>query len=113
MKVFEQVRIDLEQVQRRRIGHPRRFHETQQQEEVVQLGSLLAKVPLVADQGGAAEDLPEAGPQQGQVQRPTSTFRRTAVPPRLSSPNSLETPAPPRIPVTCAYCTSTLTPIQR
>ena len=33
MKLFEQIRIDLEQIQRRRVRHPRRFHEAQQQEE--------------------------------------------------------------------------------
>src|SRR4029079_1034600 len=111
--MFEEVGIDLEQIQRRRVWHPRRFHEAEEQEEIVQLGRLLAKVPLVADQRGATEDFREARSQQGQAQRPTSTFTRTAVPPRLSSPKSLEMPAVPRTPVTCVYCTSMLTPTQR
>src|SRR5262245_56142242 len=47
MKLFEQVGIHLEQIQRRGIGHPRGFHETEEQEEIVQLRRLFPQFPLV------------------------------------------------------------------
>src|SRR5580658_9647401 len=34
MEVFEEVRVDLEQIQRRRVGHPGRLHEAQQEEQI-------------------------------------------------------------------------------
>ena len=37
VELFEEVRIDLEEVQRRRVRDAGRLHEAQQQEKVVQL----------------------------------------------------------------------------
>ena len=48
MKLIEHVGIDLEKVERRGIGKTRGFHETEQQEEIVQLGGLQAQLTLVS-----------------------------------------------------------------
>src|SRR5262245_7003566 len=57
MELFQQIGIDLEQVERRGIGQRRPFHETEQQEQVVQLGGLLAQFGLVAAERHAAHEL--------------------------------------------------------
>jgi hypothetical protein len=63
MKLLEQVWINLEQIQGRRIRHARRFHEAQEQEEIAQLGGLLTQIALVARERGALENLREVGAQ--------------------------------------------------
>src|SRR4029077_8954763 len=115
VKLFEQVGIDLEQVERGGIGDACRFHEAEQQEQVVQFGGLLAEIALVAAECGTLEDLCEPLPQNRKVQRPTPTITlaRTEVPPRSSSPASLERPAVPRMPGMCVRCTSTARPMSR
>jgi hypothetical protein len=90
MELFEEVRVNLEQIQGRRIGHPGRLHETQEQEEIVQFRRLLSKIAFVAAQRGAAQDLRNTRPQKRQRQRATMTFRRSAVPPRLFSSDAWE-----------------------
>ena len=57
VELFEKIGINLEQIERRRIGQRGRFHEAEKQEKIVELGGLLAKLSLVTDQGGAPEDL--------------------------------------------------------
>ncbi len=57
VELLEQVRIDLEKIERRRIGQRRRFHETQEQEEIVEFGRLLTQLKLVAAKGDAVHEL--------------------------------------------------------
>src|SRR5580765_7069233 len=94
MKLLEQVRIDLEQVEGRRIRQRGRFHETQQEKEIVQLGGLLAEHLLVAPERDTLHDVGEVTAVLRElfvpVHRPTMTRKRKAVPPRSSSLNSFE-----------------------
>ena len=57
VKLFEQVGIDVEEVQRRRIRQPDDLHVAEQQEEVVQLGGLQAQLALVGAVGRAVEEV--------------------------------------------------------
>jgi hypothetical protein len=59
VELLEQVGVHLEQIERRWIGQRGRFHEAEKQEEIVELGGLLAKLSLVTDQSGAPEDVGE------------------------------------------------------
>jgi hypothetical protein len=60
VELLEQVGVHLEQIERRRIGQCRRFHEAEKQEKIVELGGLLTKLSLVTDEGGAPKDVGEA-----------------------------------------------------
>src|SRR5581483_10176091 len=103
MKLLEQVRVDFKQVERCGIRQRRRFHEAQQQKQVVQLRGLLAKVVLVAADGRAVKDVADTVEE---VHLPTSTLKRTAMPPRSFSLRSFEMPDAPRMPDTRVNCTS-------
>src|SRR5207244_4019088 len=113
MKLFEEVGIDLEQIQRGGVRHASRFHETEQEEQIVELRRLLPDLALVPPERRPAQDIREAGPNQRQGHRPTSILTRIAVPPRSSSPNAFETPAVPSTPGTCVYSASMPTPTHR
>ena len=73
VELFEQVRVDLEQIERGRIGQRGRFHEAQEQEQIVELGRLLAQLVFVAPQGGAAQEVSESTAEQRQLVRPRPT----------------------------------------
>src|SRR5207244_3190803 len=117
MELFEQVRIDLEQIQCRRIGQADGFHEAEQHEQIRQVGRLLTQRALVASRRRAVEDVGEAPlpdrQRQWPVHRPTSTRARTDTPPKSCSPASFEIPSAPRMPGMCVYCTSPLTATHR
>src|SRR5947208_15714823 len=55
VELLEEVRVHLEQVQRRRVRQAYRFHVAQEQKQVVQLGGLLPNFPLVRRENGAAK----------------------------------------------------------
>src|SRR4029079_4905993 len=100
MKLLEQVGINLEQVECRRVGQGRRFHEAEKKEQIVELRGLLTELSLVSDHGGATEDVGETAADKGPAHRPTITFIRAAMPPRSVSPTSCEMPPVPRMPGT-------------
>ena len=60
VELLEQVRIDLEQIERGGIGQRGRFHEAEQQKQIVQLGGLLPQLLLVAAEGRAVHEVAEA-----------------------------------------------------
>src|SRR5712691_11252237 len=47
VELFEEVRIDVEQVDRRGIREPDQLHEALQHEQIVEVDELLAQLPLV------------------------------------------------------------------
>jgi hypothetical protein len=57
VELFEQVRIDLEQVERGGVGQGGRFHEAEEQEEIVEFGGLLPEIVLVAAEGHTVHEL--------------------------------------------------------
>src|SRR5438105_4342212 len=111
VELIQEVRVDLEQIECGGVRHARGFHEAEEQEEIVQLRGLLPQVALVAREHGAAQDVAQAVPDQREAHRPTRILSRIALPPRLSSPKSFETPPLPRMPPTrvCAYSPAILT----
>jgi lipase chaperone LimK len=65
VELFEEIWIDLEEIERRRIRKGRRLHEAQKQKQIVQLGGLLPKVVLVATERDAVHELPQAAAKGG------------------------------------------------
>ena len=57
MKLIEQVGIDVEQVERRRIGQADDLHVAEQQEEIVQLSGLQPQLTLVVPVGHAVQEV--------------------------------------------------------
>jgi len=100
VELFEQVRINFEQMQRGWVRHADGLHKTQQQKEIVQFGGLLAKTALVPTERGAAQYVGQGGEQvrRGQRPLPTSTLMWKAVPPKFVSPKAWEIPPLPRMP---------------
>src|SRR5262249_21052018 len=121
MKLLEQVRIDLEEIQRRGIGQRRRFHEAQQREEIVEVRGLPPELALVGAERHAAQHFLEMLTPLEEISEevvgpghfPTIIFTRTDVPPRFFSLASFDTPSLPRISGTYDQCTSPAMPIQR
>jgi hypothetical protein len=59
VKLLEHVGIDGKQIQRRGIRQADDLHVTQQQEEIVQLGGLLAQLALVGAVSHAMKEIPD------------------------------------------------------
>ena len=57
VELFEQVGIDLEEIKRGGIGQRGRFHEAEEQEEIVEFGGLLPGIVLVAAEGHTVHEL--------------------------------------------------------
>jgi hypothetical protein len=55
MKLIEEIRIDVEEVERRRVGQPHDLHVAQQKEEIVQLSGLQPQLTLVLAVGDAVQ----------------------------------------------------------
>jgi hypothetical protein len=71
MKLLEQVRVYLEQIQRSRVRQRRGFHEAEEQEEIVQLGRLLTQILFIAAKCRAVHELAKAASKDGQLFGPT------------------------------------------
>src|SRR5713226_7273832 len=102
VKLLEQVRVDLEEVQRRRVRQRSGLHEAKEHEEVVELGGLAAELALVRAPyqtphhvGEVMADLAEI---VGPAHRPIMTLKRVETPPRSFSLTSFEMPPSPRMP---------------
>src|SRR5688572_13540731 len=57
VELLEQVRVNVEQVQRRRVGQPDDLHVAQEKKEVVQLGGLQSQLALVGAVGRAVKEV--------------------------------------------------------
>ena len=60
VELVEQIRIDLEEVERGRIRQSRRFHEAEKQKQIVELGRLLSQIVFVAAERHAVHELAQA-----------------------------------------------------
>jgi hypothetical protein len=87
MKLVEQVRIDVKQVQRRRIGQPDDFEITEEQEEVVELSRLAPKLTFVLPVRRAVEEIAKVSAQgHGAMIAPFAAVRRSLFAIRRCSP---------------------------
>jgi len=59
VKLLEQVRIHLEEIECRRVRQRGGFHETQKQKEIVELGGLLSQFVFVATERDTVHELSE------------------------------------------------------
>ena len=71
MEFFEEVRIDLEQIDCRRVRQTYQFHEAKQHKQVVKFHELFAQLLLVAGQGHPVKELtdvlPNLSPVHGRI----------------------------------------------
>ena len=64
MELLEDVGVDVEEIQRRRIRQPDDLHVAEQQKEVVQLSGLKTKLALVRPVGGAMKEVSNVLPER-------------------------------------------------
>ena len=64
VKLFEEIGIHLQEVQRRRIRKGGCFHETKKQKKIIQLGRLLTQIMLVATERYAVHEFAQACPKR-------------------------------------------------
>src|SRR5262245_14109178 len=62
MEFFEEVRIDLEQVDRRRVRQAYKLHEAQQHKQIVELHELFTQLLLVTGKGHPVKELTDVLP---------------------------------------------------
>ena len=71
VKLFKEVRVDLEQVQCGGVRERSGFHEAEKQEQIVELGGLAPQILLVTAKRRAVHEFTETIPEDGEVVRPT------------------------------------------
>src|ERR1041384_88949 len=77
MELFEEERVDVEQIDRRGIRQPDELHEALQHEEIVEVDELFAQLPLALGDEVAVEKLAEVPLEVVQAHDASSTsFRR-------------------------------------
>ena len=79
MEFFEEVRIDLEQVDCRRVRQAYQFHKAQQHKQIVELHELFAQSFLVTGKGHAVKELADILPNLRPVHEPDNIIRREFV----------------------------------
>ena len=87
VKLLDEVRIHVEQVQRAGIRQPHQVHEAHQQEEVLEFDGLRPHLPPVAGEGHPFEDVRHVPPEFGSVHAASHRSSQPAVS-RLSSVRS-------------------------
>src|SRR5713226_7925829 len=73
VKLLEEVRVHLQQVQGGGVREGRGFHEAEEQKQIVELGGLPPQILLVTAKRRAVHDFTETIPEDGEVLRPAHT----------------------------------------